>query len=179
MAAPVDSGGVLGGFEVRQVGDGVGPEVWVERHVAAPIDEVWAVVSDPALPAQFSEELQETEWVEDWDEVALGAQFVGRNARGENQWETTCTVVACEPGQSFTYVVDDVEKPLSVWSWELEEVEGGTAVRHHASLGPGRSGLTWAVKQSPDDWEAITLRRLESLQANMARTLDGIAELLA
>src|SRR2546423_913482 len=68
-----------------------GPSVEVEAWIDAPPAVVWAFVSDIATPCQFSQELQETRWIDD-------THFAGRNHHDAvGEWETTCTVVANEP----------------------------------------------------------------------------------
>ncbi|MDQ3945060.1 MAG: SRPBCC family protein, partial [Actinomycetota bacterium] len=74
------------------------PTVEVEVHVEAPPEQVWPVVSDIATPTRFSSELQETTWLDDAAGATPGARFRGRNLHpGRGEWETTSTVVACEP----------------------------------------------------------------------------------
>jgi hypothetical protein len=41
-----------------------GPGTWVEVHVDAPADDVWAAVTDIDLPARFSEEFLGATWNE-------------------------------------------------------------------------------------------------------------------
>lgn len=166
------------GYAVRRNEDG--PEVWVEAVVDAPPARVWELVADPATAARFSPELFEVEWIDGATEAAVGARFIGRNRMNEDvAWETTSTITELEPGRVLRYAVNDVDDPVAVWTWELEAVERGTRLRHHARLGPGRSGLTWAIRQRPDEWESITRNRLEALQRSMRATVDGVAELAA
>ena len=53
----------------------------------------------------------------------------------------------------------------------------GTRLRQWATLGPGPSGLTPAIKAMPDKEERIIARRLAEHEANMRRCLDGIKNL--
>ena len=68
-----------------------GPCTDVEIDIKAPLETVWALVSDVSMPAAFSEEFLGAEWAEGVGEPGLGAEFIGRNiheARGE--WEVSC-----------------------------------------------------------------------------------------
>jgi uncharacterized protein YndB with AHSA1/START domain len=151
------------------------PTVEVEVHVEAPPEQVWPVVADVATPTRFSSELQETTWLDDAAGATPGARFRGRNlhpARGE--WETTSTVVACEPGRVFSWAVGDPDRPSALWRFELEPAEGGTRLRQWAQMGPGPSGVTMLIEQMPDKEEKIIERRLGEWRQNMLATLEGV-----
>ncbi len=151
------------------------PTVEVEVHVDAPLERVWPVVADIGTPIRFSSELQETAWLDDAVGAAPGARFKGRNlhpARGE--WETTSTIVVCEPGRVFAWVVGDPERPSALWRFELEPAGGGTRLRQWAQMGPGPSGVTMVIEMMPDKEEAIIERRLGEWRQNMVATIEGI-----
>lgn len=155
-----------------------GPTVEVEVHVSASPEAVWPLVSDIAVPARFSSELEETNWLDGAAGPAVGATFRGRNlhpARGE--WETTSTVVACEPARTFAWAVGDPDRPSAVWRFELEQVEGGTRLCQRAEMGPGPSGVTMLIESMPDKEERIIERRLGEWRQNMLATLEGIRAL--
>ena len=151
------------------------PTVEVEVHVEAPPEQVWPVVADIATPVRFSSELQEATWLDDANAAAPGARFKGRNlhpARGE--WETTSTVVACDPARVFAWAVGDPDRPSALWRFELEPDGAGTRLRQFARMGPGPSGTTMVIEKMPDKEEAIIERRLSEWRQNMLATLEGI-----
>jgi uncharacterized protein YndB with AHSA1/START domain len=151
------------------------PTIEVEIHVEAPPGQVWPVVADIAMPARFSAELQEATWLDGVGGAAPGARFKGRNlhpARGE--WETTSTVVACEPGRVFAWAVGDPDQPSALWRFELEPAGTGTLLRQWAQMGPGPSGVTMLIEKMPDKEEAIIERRLGEWRQNMAATIEGV-----
>ncbi len=155
------------------------PTVEVEVHVEAPPEQVWPVVADIAMPARFSAELQEVTWLDGAAGAAPGARFKGRNhypARGE--WETTSTVVQCDPGRVFAWAVGDPEQPSALWRFELEPTDGGTRLRHWAQMGPGPSGTTMLIEKMPDKEEKIIERRLGEWRRNMAATIEGVKALV-
>lgn len=81
------------------------PGVEVDVVVAAPPDAIWNLVTDIRLPARFSSEFDGADWLDGLTEPKVGARFVGRNhhpAAGE--WETTSTVVECDPGRAFAWM---------------------------------------------------------------------------
>jgi hypothetical protein len=85
--------------------------------------------------------------------------------------------VAFEPGVLFRWAVEDVDDPIATWTLELMPEEQGTRLIFHRIVGPGRSGLTWAIKQDPDHEEEIIARRDAQHRTNMTAVLDGIKEL--
>jgi ligand-binding SRPBCC domain-containing protein len=148
-----------------------GPTVEVETLVDAPAEVVWALVSDVTTPVRFSEELQEVVWLDE-------QRFVGRSSHpAAGTWETTCTVVAREPGREFGWVVGDPGSPSASWRFQLEPAGAATLLRQSMRMGPAPSGLTPAIEARPDKEERIVERRLSEHRANMQRTVDGIKRL--
>ncbi len=155
-----------------------GPAMTVELDIDAPASAVWPVVSDPSTPAAFSEELLEAGWA-DGDEPGPGARIVGRNRhRAAGEWETTSYVVDWQPERRLAWHVSDEADPGARWSFELEPRPGGTRLRMRVVLGPGPSGITWAIEQRPDREADIIARRLSEHAENMRRTLEGIRGLV-
>jgi uncharacterized protein YndB with AHSA1/START domain len=155
-----------------------GPTVRVDLLVDAPIERVWALVSDVGVPARFSAELQEARWLDADAQPAAGSRFVGRNRHpAAGEWETTCFVTTWEPERAFSWAVADPDHPAASWGFELEPE--GQAVRLHqwARLGPAPSGLTPAIEAMPDKEERIVARRLDEHRENMQRTVEGIKAL--
>jgi hypothetical protein len=148
----------------------------VDVLVAAPIDQVWRLVSDIDLPAQFSSEFLGASWID--DAPAVGARFAGRNHHEAiGDWETISFVARWDPPHSFGWAVTDLEEPSASWWFELDEEAGGTRLRQGVRMGPAPSGLTTAITARPDREEKIVARRLAEHGRNMAATLEGIKSL--
>lgn len=154
-----------------------GPETAAEAVVDASPAAVWALVSDMDLAAEFSDEFRRAEWLDGATGPSVGARFLGHNGRGETTWQTECRITVCEPHEALAYQVHHSdERPLATWSYRLTDLgDGRTHLRQHVHLGPARSGLTYAIKQAPDDELAIIAGRLAALRENMQATVDGIA----
>jgi uncharacterized protein YndB with AHSA1/START domain len=153
-----------------------GPTVEVDVLVAAPIERVWALVSDIELPARFSSEFLGARWID--DDQKVGARFAGRNhhdALGE--WETTSFVARYEPPLAFEWAVTDGDNPSASWWFELNEEPGGTRLRQGMRMGPAPSGLSIAIDAMPDKEDRIVARRLAEHERNMRATLEGIKQL--
>jgi hypothetical protein len=154
------------------------PTARVEVHVAAPPEAVWPLVSDISVPARFSSELAGAEWADGFGGPSVGARFTGRSHHDAiGDWQSSCVVVTCSPGESFGWVVGDPEYPSARWGFELEAAGGGTRLSQWATLGPAPSGLTPAITAMPDKEERIVARRLAEHEANMRRCVEGIKAL--
>jgi Polyketide cyclase / dehydrase and lipid transport len=148
-----------------------GPSVEVETYIDARPSAVWALVSDVTIPVQFSTELEEVTWLD-------GTRFTGRSRHPAiGEWETTCTVVACDPESHFAWAVGDPENPSAQWRFSLESEGNGTRLRQWMRMGPGPSGLNIAIEAMPNKEERIIARRLEEHRSNMQLTVDGIKSL--
>ena len=100
----------------------------VTVHIAAPPRQVWELVSDVTRIGEFSPETFEAEWIGGATGPGVGARFRGhvkRNGIGPTYW-TSCTVIACEPGSEFAFVVGPSGKPLNTWRYRLEPAGAGT-----------------------------------------------------
>jgi uncharacterized protein YndB with AHSA1/START domain len=152
-----------------------GPVVEVSVLIDAPVEVVWDLVTDINIAARFQDEFQEADWLDEGP--ALGARFIGRNRMGDQTWETTSTIVAFQPGVVFRWAVDDVDNPVATWTFKLDREDDRTQVIFHRIVGPGRSGLTWAIKQDPDREEEIIALRDAQHRKHMQAVLNGIKEL--
>ena len=121
----------------------------VTIHMNAPIDKVWALVSDVTRIGEFSPETFEAEWLDGASGPAVGAKFRGhvkRNGRGPVYW-TTCRVTECEPNRKFAFAVVMGNKPVNTWGYELAAgVDGGTDVTEFYALAPTvPTRIYWAI----------------------------------
>ncbi len=153
-----------------------GPGVIVETDVDVTPAALWPLVSDLNVPARFSTEFLGAEW--DGDERGVGAGFHGRNRHDAiGEWTVACFVDTCEEPRAFGWRTSDRDTPGARWRFELEGRPGGTRLRFHYELGPGRSGTTAAIAARPDAEARVLRRRLAEVRANMQRTVDGIRDL--
>lgn len=150
------------------------PSVEVEILVDAPPEVVWALASDVTRIGEWSPECRGAEWVDGATAPAAGARFLGRQRRGESEWETVSTVTEAEPSRSFAWAVNDPEVPAATWRFDLYPEAGGTRVVQRAVMGPGPSGLTARIDRHPDREEDIVAARLEEHRRNMTATVEGL-----
>ena len=153
-----------------------GPEVEVSLLIAAPPSTVWRFVSDINLPSRFQDEFIGAVWL-DGDPIGIGSRFLGRNQRGDRNWETTSWLVAYEPDRTFGWAVSDPQNPGAVWTFRLEPAPTGTSLSFHRRLGPGPSGITAIIERNPDKEHEIIAARDATHRANMDAVLKGIRHL--
>lgn len=140
----------------------------VSVRIAAPPDEVFALVSDVTRIGEFSPETFEGQWLDGATGPAVGVRFRGhvkRNGRGPIYW-TTCTVVECEPGRAFGFTVGVGGRPVNTWRYRLRPDGDGTVVTEMFELAdtlPTR--LYWALA---GPWRSRTNTR------GMQQTLERI-----
>lgn len=98
-------------------------------EVAAPAEQLWAMVTDITRMGEWSPENVGGEWLDGATGPAVGARFKGHNRRGKTKWSTTCEVTEAEPGRSFVFVTGGTAKPDTWWRYRFEPVAGGAATR--------------------------------------------------
>lgn len=158
-----------------------GPTTEVRRVLPCPPEQVWPVITDITLPTARSPELHAVKWAEGHDAPVEGAVFVGHNRRGDLAWSAECVITECDPPHRFTWVPGHRAEhgAYSAFTFLLDPHQEGTEVTQRVRLGPGRSGLTWAIRQDPENEEAIIEARLAHFRRAMAETLEEVAARLA
>ena len=154
------------------------PAVEVRVWISAPPARVWELVSDIELMPALSAELQSVEWLDGASGPAAGARFTGRSkheALGE--WETTSQVVEFEPERLFGWAVGDPADPAALWRFRLEPKDAGTELSEWMQMGPGRSGLSFAIDRMPDKEQKIVFVRMREFERNITVTLEQIKTL--
>src|SRR4051794_30419870 len=153
-----------------------GPGVIAEIDIDATPAAVWRLVSDPALPTMFCEESMDATWQS--DERGVGAVFIGHNQhKAVGEWSLPCIVDACDEPTAFGWRTSDPANPGARWRFDLEPAAGRTRLRFSFVIGPGPSGQTMAIAAHPGKEHRILRRRLDEVQANMQRTVEGIKQL--
>ncbi|MFI7504547.1 SRPBCC family protein [Streptomyces sp. NPDC049687] len=154
------------------------PTVEVETWIDAPPEKVWAFVSDIERMPTLSAELQSVEWLDGVTGPAIGHRFIGRSKHESlGRWQTTSYVVEYEPPRVFAWAVQDPEHPSAIWRFTVEPQDGGTLLREWMQMGPGRSGLSFAIDRMPEKEQKIVFVRMREFETNITATLEGIKKL--
>jgi hypothetical protein len=161
--------------------DAPGARVDVEILVAKDPNQMWNLVTDVTRIGEWSPECAGAAWL-DGGTARPGARFEGRNEFGSGFKSTVvCVVTHVERPATFEWVVLDrselPERPGSTWRYELTpgEVPGQTRVLQRFVHGPGVTGLSEAMRENPDEAEAILRGRLDQLRKHMTVTIEGMA----
>lgn len=153
-----------------------GPTTEARTTINAPVEIIWALITDINLPAKFSSEFQGADWID--TEPAVGATFAGRNKHSAiGSWQTTCTVTQYASHEVFEWCIGRPENPSAKWRFTLEPTTDGVTLTQWMQMGPAPSGLTPAIQAMPDKEEKIIARRLGEHQANMQANVDGVKQL--
>jgi ligand-binding SRPBCC domain-containing protein len=153
------------------------PVAAVQIRIAAPPERVWDLVSEIALMAELSSELQEVAWLDGATGPAVGHRFTGRNAHpAMGEWETVSTVTECDPPYRFAWAVGDPAHPAATWRFTLKPDREGTLLEQWYQMGPGRSGLNIAIDAMPDKEQKIVFVRLREHEAAMNHNLAEIKD---
>ena len=117
-------------------------QVEVTKVIAAPPEQLYALVSDLPRMGEWSPENTGGKWVKGAAGPAVGAKFEGTNQLGKKKWKTLCTVTVADPGTEFGFDVTAAGMKVAGWGFRLERRR-----RRH-----GRSpttGTTIAALSSP------------------------------
>jgi uncharacterized membrane protein len=155
------------------------PTVEVATSIEAPLAQVWSLVADISLMPRLSDELQAVEWLDGVTEPCVGARFLGSSRHPSlGEWTTTSFVVEYEPQRVFTWAVGNPDEATALWRYTTApESPGGTRLNQWMQLGPGRSGLSYAIDAMPDKEQKIVFVRLREFEQSMQRGLARIKAL--
>jgi uncharacterized protein YndB with AHSA1/START domain len=112
------------------------PRGEVSLRMAAPPEEVWALVSDVTRIGEFSPETFEARWTRGSTGPEVGASFKGhvkRNGVGPTYW-SPCQVTKCEPNEVFEFNVGTDDTTVNTWGYRLEPDGDGTVVTEYFQL---------------------------------------------
>ncbi|MEO3936464.1 SRPBCC family protein [Dermatophilaceae bacterium Soc4.6] len=154
------------------------PTIEVTLTVPATPHDVWSLVTDIGFPVRHSTELQAVQWLGDSDGVRVGARFRGTSSHpATGEWSTECLVTEVDPPRRWVWqVCGSDDDPVATWAFEVEPARDGVLVRQWARMGPGPSGLTPAIRASPEKEARIVARRLEQWRTSMTANLEGLRQ---
>src|SRR4249919_2904172 len=108
-------------------------------EIAAPIERVWALISDVRNMSDWSPQVTSTRLRDGFDECALGAQFTSRNVHGELEWTTRGEIVRFAPGSELAFRIQD---NWVIWSFALSPTDQGTQVIQRREVPDGISEMS-------------------------------------
>jgi uncharacterized protein YndB with AHSA1/START domain len=109
--------------------------------------EIYDLIADVSRMGEWSPEATGT--IGDPEVLKAGDKFWGTNRKGFVRWFTRCTVRAADPGERFEFDVDMGPSPISRWTYELRETDGGCEVTEtwqDRRFGPLAGPVKWVGK---------------------------------
>jgi hypothetical protein len=91
-------------------------------------------------------------------------------------WQTECEIVEVDQGRRWVWNVIGPEGVSATWAFEVEPASDGALIRQWARMGPGPSGLTYAITAKPEKEARIVAGRLAEWRQNMQANLDDIRD---
>jgi uncharacterized protein YndB with AHSA1/START domain len=143
--------------------------VSVSQDIAAPADQVWAMVADLTRMGEWSPETTGGHWRRGATGPAVGARFRGWNANGRRRWFTSTEVTRCEPGSCFEFAVSVGGLPIARWRYAFESTGSGCRVTETFTDTRGR-----IAKALGGPVSGVTDRPTHN-QAGMEQTLANLA----
>ena len=142
--------------------------VSVSVEIKAPVEKVWAMITDLPRMGEWSPENQGGEWADGATGPAVGATFKGKNGNGKKNWSTSVKVNALEAQRKFSFGLMVFGKNWCDWVYELEPTAEGCRVTHSwidhrgkvsAKLGKVVSGVADRATHNRKNME-VTLQNL-------------------
>jgi uncharacterized protein YndB with AHSA1/START domain len=148
--------------------------VSVTQEISAPVELVWALVSDLPRMGEWSPENLGGEWVKGATGAAVGARFKGRNKNGSKAWSTSVKVNEVQAPKKLSFALMALGKNWCDWEYEITPTATGCTVTHnwvdHRSkfanyLGKLVSGVSDRAEHNRRNMEA-TLKNLKAAAEN-------------
>jgi uncharacterized protein YndB with AHSA1/START domain len=145
-------------------------QVTVTQDIGAPVETVWAMVSDITRMGEWSPENEGSTWLGGATGPTPGAKFTGANRHGKKTWKTAGTIVDVEPARLFSFRITAAAFKVAEWRYTFETTATGCRVtetwidqrgRIAKSLGKPVSGVADRVAHNRQTMEQ-TLERLKA-----------------
>lgn len=98
--------------------------------VEAPLEAVWALISDVTRTGEWSVECRGAEWLDGATGPTKGARFRGRNRRNGTRWSRVCEVLEVDPAKRLVWrtLPTRLLPDSTRWEFELVPAEAGTTL---------------------------------------------------
>ncbi|MGY1722989.1 SRPBCC family protein [Blastococcus sp. SYSU DS0533] len=101
----------------------------VSTLIAAPPDQVYALLSDVTRTPEFSPEVRSCRWLDGATGPAVGARFEAVNAsRSGRTWKNRPVVRVADPGREFAFARTEPMAGTVLWRYRLEQAGDRTRV---------------------------------------------------
>jgi hypothetical protein len=118
----------------------------VNIHIAAPPDDVYALVADVTRMPDFSPEILRCTWLDGATGPAVGARFAARNKVPHRPpWTNKPVVTVVDPGRTFAFARTERFAGTVEWTYRFEPDAGGTTVTESYAVTRPLSVVGWFI----------------------------------
>ncbi|MCF6745930.1 SRPBCC family protein [Blastococcus sp. KM273128] len=140
----------------------------VSTLVAAPPEQVYALVADVTRTPEFSPEVRSCRWLDGATGPAVGARFEAVNASPAGRtWKNRPVVRVADPGREFAFARTEPMAGTVVWRYRLEQAGDLTRVVESYEVERPVTRIGWFVIEKVFRGG----NRREALRAGMETTL--------
>ena len=140
----------------------------VSRDIAAPVEAVWALVTDVTRMGEWSPETTTVSWKGE-PGPHPGARFKGDNEHEGHSWNTVCTITDYDAPTLFAFESKAAGMKDARWEYHFEPTDDGCRVTERWVDQRG-----WLINRLGDRVSGVADRRSHNL-GTMAATLDALA----
>src|SRR5215207_10617332 len=139
--------------------------------VAAPPEDVYALVADVTRMPEFSPEVLSCRWLDGATGPAVGARFEAVNAaEAGKRWKNRPVVTMADRGREFAFSRTEPFAGTISWRYRLEPADGGTRVIESYEVERPITRLGWFAIEKVFRGG----NRREALHAGMRTTLERL-----
>ncbi|MCL2583687.1 MAG: SRPBCC family protein [Streptosporangiales bacterium] len=150
-----------------------GSDLTASITINATPQQVWAAISDVTRMPSWSPQVRKT-IIRGSGAPGLGTKFVNINRDGWKHWPTTARIVRCDPYTQFAFRVNENR---TIWSFTLEEADGGTRVTQRRETPEGISQVSHVMVKvglgGQEPFTAMMRRGMEETLQRLKADLEG------
>ena len=146
----------------------------VERHIAAPAELLYEIVSDVTRTPELSPEVVRCEWLGGATRPAVGARFKAVNHSGRGpDWPNKPVIVTADPAREFAFARTEPFAGTVEWRYTFRPDETGTRVVESYAVTAPITVVGWFII---DTLYGLKDRRRD-LRSGMVETLESLARI--
>jgi hypothetical protein len=130
--------------------------------IDAPVDQVYALVSDITRTGEWSPECVRCRWIDGATNAVEGARYRGTSRKGWRRWSTTSTICSADVEAGLIWDVTYLGRPVARWRYGFETLTGD------------RTRLTESVDDQRERWLRVVSPWITGFRDRAARNTETI-----